>query len=205
MVNDNRRAKYFLSAALAIAVLQPAVFRAQDRAQDPSADKSKASESASDQAKVVNVPVTVRDKHGKVVNNLTKDDFVLQEDGRFQDIRYFAPESEQPLILGLVVDTSPHQRRTLGEERDASSSFLDQMLRPEEDQAFLIHFDHEVVLDQDVTSSQEKLHSGLQSLQTPQFSQSGNNNPSDQDSQRRGGGRYNRGGGTMLYDAVFLA
>jgi VWFA-related protein len=204
-VNDNRRIRYFLSGALALALLPPAVFLAQDRAQDSSAEKSKASDSASNKALVVNVPVTVRDKHGKIVNNLTKDDFVLQEDGRFQDIRYFAPESEQPLTIGLVVDTSPRQRRTLGEERDASSSFLDQILRPEKDKAFLIHFDHEVDLDQDVTSSREKLHSGLQSLQTPQFSQSGNNNPSDQDSQRHGGGRYNRGGGTMLYDAVFLA
>jgi hypothetical protein len=62
------------------------------------------------QVKVVNVPATVRDKHGKIVNNLTKDDFVLEEDSRPQAIRYFAKESDLPLTLGLLVDTSYSQR-----------------------------------------------------------------------------------------------
>ena len=104
--------------------------------------------------KVVNVPATVRDKHGKIVNNLTKDDFVLEEDGRPQTLRYFSQENNLPLTLGLLVDTSMSQRRVLGQERTASSSFIDQMLRPEKDKAFLIHFDHEVELDQDLTSSE---------------------------------------------------
>ena len=61
--------------------------------------------------KVVNVPATVRDKHGKIVNNLTKDDFVLEEDGRPQTLHYFSQESSLPLTLGLLVDTSMSQRR----------------------------------------------------------------------------------------------
>src|SRR5215470_632579 len=99
MMNNNPRTTYFLLVALALAVLPPVTFRAQDRAQDSIADKSKLAASASNHSKVVIVPVTVRDKHGKIINNLTKDDFVLQEDGRFQDIRDFAPESEQPLTI----------------------------------------------------------------------------------------------------------
>jgi VWFA-related protein len=102
------------------------------------------------------------------------------------------------------------QRRVLGQERTASSSFIDQMLRPDKDKAFLIHFDHEVELDQDLTSSREKLRSALDGLQTPQFTQtSGGNSPG----QSPGGypGRHghhdgsSRGGGTLLYDAVYLA
>ena len=73
--------------------------------------------------KVVNVPATVRDKHGKIVNNLTKDDFVLEEDGRPQTLRYFSQENNLPLTLGLLVDTSMSQRRVLGQERTATSSF----------------------------------------------------------------------------------
>jgi len=160
--------------------------------------------------KVVNVPATVRDKHGKIVNNLTKDDFVLEEDGRAQTLRYFSQENNLPLTLGLLVDTSMSQRRVLGQERTASSSFIDQMLRPGKDKAFLIHFDHEVELDQDLTSSREKLRSALDSLQTPQFAQTSGGNSQGQSPGGYPGRRghhdgSSRGGGTLLYDAVYLA
>jgi len=56
--------------------------------------------------KVVNLPVTVRDKNGQIVRDLTKDDFILEEDGRAQIIKYFAQETNLPLTLGLMVDTS---------------------------------------------------------------------------------------------------
>jgi len=97
------------------------------------------------EVKVVNVLATVRDKHGQIINNLGKDDFILQEDGRPEIIKYFSRESDLPLTLGLLVDTSMSQRRVLGEERGASYSFLDKMLRAK-DRAFVIHFDHEAEL-----------------------------------------------------------
>src|SRR5215475_6125148 len=75
---------------------------------------------------VVTVLATVRDKHGKIVNNLTKEDFTLTEDGRAQSIRYFSRETDLPLTLGLLVDTSRSQSRVLDQERSASHSFLDQ-------------------------------------------------------------------------------
>lgn len=157
-------------------VLFPLSFRAQDHPQE--SDKAQSDKAAGGpQVRVVSIPATVRDKHGKIVTDLTKDDFVLQEDGRFQDIRFFSQENSLPLVLGLVLDTSASQRRVLGQERDSSSSFIDQILRPEKDQAFLIHFDREIELDQDVTSSRDKLHKALQTLDTPQFSQSGSNPP----------------------------
>src|ERR1700730_7216993 len=99
--------------------------------------------------KVVTLPVTVRDKHRQIVRNLTKDDFLLEEDGHPQTIRYFAQEANLPLTLGLLVDTSLSQRNVLDQERTASKSFLDQMLTAAKDQAFLIHFDREVELLQD--------------------------------------------------------
>ena len=157
--------------------------------------------------KVVNVLATVRNKHGEIVRNLTKDDFVLEEDDRPQTIRYFARETDLPLTLGLLVDTSMSQRHVLDQERSASSTFLDQVLRVDKDRAFLIHFDREVELLQDLTSSRQKLESALALLQTPQFgheSQEGGGNPPDTNpgSRRRAGGW---GGGTLLYDAVYLA
>jgi VWFA-related protein len=152
--------------------------------------------------KVVNVLATVRDKHGNIINNLSKDDFTLEEDGRPQTIKYFTRESDLPLSLGLLVDTSLSQRRVLDEERRASGEFTDDVLRVDKDASFLIHFDREVELLQDLTKSPQKIGEALQKLETPSM---------DQDPQQGGGGypgaggRRRGGGGTLLYDAIFLA
>src|SRR5262249_1170086 len=121
------------------------------------------------QVKVVNVPATVRDKHGKIIHDLTKDDFILEEDSRPQSIHYFSQENDLPLTLGLLVDTSLSQLRVLDQERTASSSFLNDMLRPDKDLAFLIHFDFDVELLEDLTGSREKLRSAMDQLQPPQL------------------------------------
>lgn len=176
--------------------------------------------------KVVNVLATVRNKQGQIVRDLTKDDFTLQEDGRPQIIRYFSQETNLPLTLGLLVDTSMSQWRVLDEERTASYSFLDQMLR-DKDLAFLIHFDREVELLQDLTSSRQDLESALNGINPRQIDQgSSGRRGSQRDSNagtwpggqggpgwpsgRAGGGQGRRRagmgfGGTSLYDAVYLA
>src|SRR6185437_6348196 len=82
---------------------------------------------------VVNIFAIVRDKQLKIVTTLAKDDFILNEDGRPQTIRYFSQESDLPLTLGLLIDTSLSQRNVLDREKDASYSFLDQILRPDKD------------------------------------------------------------------------
>src|ERR1017187_7281526 len=151
--------------------------------------------------KVVTLPVTGRDKQGQLVKDLTKDDFTLEEDGRPQTIKYFSQESNLPLTLGLLVDTSLSQREVLDQERNASRSFLDQMLVQEKDKAFLIHFDHEVELLQDLTHSHDKLQSALDLLKTPNDDRSRSNDPNDDS---RSGSRHGHAG-TMLYDAVYLA
>lgn len=133
--------------------------------------------------KVVNVLATVRDKDGHIVSNLGKDDFILEEDGRPQTITYFSKDTDLPLTLGLLVDTSESQRRVLDQERAASHVFLDEMMR-QQDKAFLIHFDRQVELLQDLTSSRDKLASALDLLETPRPQFGG-----------RGGGGSGGGGG----------
>jgi VWFA-related protein len=151
---------------------------------------------------VVNVFATVRDKKGQIVRNLTKDDFTLAEDGRPQAIRYFSQESGLPLTLGLLVDTSMSQRRVLGKERDASYSFLDQVLREDKDQAFVIHFDREVELLQDLTPSRKKLEAALGRLETPEQD---HGSGGGYGGGGHGGHGGHHGGGTSLYDSVLLA
>ena len=88
----------------------------------------------------------------------------------------------------------------LDQERSASATFLDQVLRPTKDVAFVIHFDREVELLQDVTASRQKLQAALELLETPQFTRRvANNSPGSWP------GSHQRGGGTLLYDAVYLA
>ena len=154
----------------------------------------------------VNMLATVRDKKGAIVRNLTKDDFVLEQDGKPQTITYFAKESDLPLTLGLLVDTSLSQRRVLDQERAASRTFLERVLRPDKDKAFVIQFDREVTLLQDLTSSRQKLQAAIDQIAAPQFSQSSSGSSQGGDPSSRGRGSHGyRGGGTLLYDAVFLA
>jgi VWFA-related protein len=146
--------------------------------------------------KAVTMLVTVRDKHGAIVPNLTKDDFTLAEDGRPQTIQYFTHDTNLPLNLGLLVDTSMSQRNVLDDERTASTHFLDQMLTTPNDKAFLEQFDREVDLVADFTSDKGKLRAAADQLGAPQFSKA-----SDSDQNTVGARR----GGTLLYDAIFLA
>ncbi|HXO06020.1 MAG TPA: VWA domain-containing protein [Candidatus Sulfotelmatobacter sp.] len=156
--------------------------------------------------KMVSMLAAVRDKHGHLVNTLNKDDFVVEQDGHPQTITYFAQESNLPLTLGLLVDTSMSQRRVLDQERTASHAFLDHVLREDKDKAFVIHFDHEVELLQDLTSSRQKLEASLDELGAPEFAQTGGGASSGGGSGGGGRGGYGRGGGgTLLYDAVYLA
>src|SRR3979490_3409641 len=91
-------------------------------------------------ARLVNLPVVVRDKKGALIQNLTKDDFVLQVDDKPQTIRYFEKDTNLPLTLGLLVDTSLSQREVIDEERTASSTFLDQMLTTPKEKPSIIEF-----------------------------------------------------------------
>lgn len=174
------------------------------------------------QVKAVSVLATVRDKHGKIITNLGKEDFAVAEDGRPQTISYFVREGDVALRLGLLVDTSLSQRRVLDQERSASYSFLDRLLRQDKDLAFVIHFDRDVELLQDFTASRPKLQAALQSLQTPQYDSSSGSGGGSQGGGSQGGGSqggggngggsggggrggHSHGGGTALYDAIYLA
>jgi len=174
----------------------------QPQQQTPPQSQSK----ISTEVKLVTVYAAVRDKHGKIIPNLNQSDFALQEDARPQTIKYFARESDLPLTLGLLVDTSLSQRRVLDQEKSASYSFFDHILREDKDKAFLIHFDREVELLQDLTASREKLRAGLEQLDTPSFSNtSAGGGGGGSGGGGSGRGHSHGGGGTLLYDSIYLA
>ena len=139
--------------------------------------------------KVVNVLATVRAKNGEFIRNLSKDEFSLSENGRPQTIRYFSQETGLALTLGLMVDTSLSQQRVLDAERTASFHFLDQVLRDNVDQAFIMQFDFAIQLRERLTFSRRKLEETLALVDTPSRKEL----------------EMQRGGGTLLYDAIVMA
>ena len=203
LMPSSRRSFLRLSSLAALAVCAVAIAE-----QQPS--------TYSVEVKVVNVLATVHDKHGKLINNLSQNDFTLEEDGRPQNIKYFTRETDLPLTLGLLVDTSLSQRRVIDQERTASGAFVDKVLREDKDKAFLIQFDREVELLQDLTPSRQKLDDSLRLLQVsgPSRDRDDQGDPDSYPSGGSGGGQPGSGrggyghhmrGGTLLYDAVFLA
>jgi VWFA-related protein len=197
---------------LALSLAALAGMSAAGSAQQPAAQQPPAQQSAATlkiQAREVVLPVTVRDKHGALVTGLKVTDFTLTEDGRPQVVKSFTRESNLPFRLGLLVDTSRSVSAALDFERKAAGKFVDQMLPADPkagtaaDQAFLIHFDHEVELLEDFTSSREKLHRELDDMGATHASSGSNQGPETSDS---GGGSQTRShGGTQLYDAIYLA
>src|SRR5580692_1522279 len=123
---------------------------AQQKTSSPDQSPSTTAPTIAVDARLVNLPVVVRDKKGALIQNLTKDDFVLQVDGKPQTIRYFDKDTNLPLTLGLLVDTSLSQRDVIDEERAASSTFLDLMLTTPKDKAFIMQFAAETELLQDL-------------------------------------------------------
>jgi VWFA-related protein len=183
---------------------QPPAATQPSGAQQPSPQQS--DKVFTSDVKVVNVFATVRDKKGQIEKDLKQDDFTIDEDGRPQTIRYFAKEANLPLTLGLLVDTSGSMRRLIETERSASFKFLDQVLREDKDVkdvAFLIHFDYEIELLQDLTSSRKLLQDALSQLSASngQSQQRGQQNPYPSSG---GGGGGRPRGGTTLYDAILL-
>ena len=121
----------------------------------------------SSNVKVVNTLFTVQNRSGELIKDLKQDDFNLLEDGRPQTIRYFSQQSDLPLTLGLMVDTSMSQQKVMDAERGASMRFLDQMFRENKDHVFLMQFDMSVQLRQGVTTSLKPLYDVLAFVDTP--------------------------------------
>jgi VWFA-related protein len=174
-------------------------------AQTPPAGSSSQPATLKVDVKVVTMPVTVRDKKGAIVNNLTADDFTLTDDNKPQAIKYFTHDTNLPLTLGLLIDTSGSVRSVLDEERKASQHFLTQMMTDPKDKAFLIQFDQEVDLLEDITANKDKLQKALDQVGSPQFGSSSTQGSPDSSDHGADGERRRGHGGTTLYDAIYLA
>ncbi len=149
---------------------------------------------------VVQLFFNVKEKHGGLVPNLTKNDFEIYEDGKPQTIKYFTAESNLPLTLGMMIDSSGSQRNVIDMEKEVGGAFLRQILT-DKDEAYVISFDITVDLLQDFTRDTHRLQAALNKAKVNVDYTSGG-------IPGMGGGPVPQRGnspGTLLYDAVYLS
>jgi VWFA-related protein len=186
-----------LVAASAVSTL------AQDAPKPDSSQKTDADQKPAETLKVsVNVVglfFNVKDKHGALIPNLGKDEFEVREDGTPQNIKYFAAESNLPLTLGMLIDSSGSQQRVLDMEKEVGSAFLRQILTAK-DEAYVMDFNIDSELVQDLTNDVHRLSAALNKVKI---------NVGGGTSGIPGVGQgpvpIHNAPGTVLFDAVYLS
>src|SRR6202142_4155782 len=151
---------------------------------------------------IVQLFFNVKDKHGALIPNLNKENFDLFEDGQAQTIKYFKAESDLPLTLGMLIDSSGSQMRVLDMEKEVGASFLESTLRPK-DEAFVISFDVDITLLQDFTGSVSRLRHALNEARINTGGVGCSGGPIGPQGPIPCSSTGQRG--TALYDAVYLA
>ncbi len=127
----------------------------------------------------VNVLFTVTDKKGRFITDLGKDDFVVTENKKPQVIQEFTAETDLPLRIAILIDTSNSIRDRFKFEQEAAVEFINSVLRPKEDRAMVVSFDTSAEMVSDLVDDPEKLAKSIRNLRP--------------------------GGGTALYDAIYFA
>ncbi|MGB9458701.1 MAG: VWA domain-containing protein [Bryobacteraceae bacterium] len=151
----------------------------QQKTAPPPAEQSEEPARISVDVTRVNMLFTVTDKRGRFVTDLTRDDFEVTEGKRPQTIQEFTAESDLPLRLGILIDTSNSVRDRFRFEQDAAAEFLRTVMRARLDKALLVRFDTHAELVTDLVDDPVKLEAGIRDLRP--------------------------GGGTALYDAIYYA
>ncbi len=148
----------------------------------PDSAKSGSDDSIATIVHVVNevrVVFTVTDRHGHYIKDLTKDSFRVLDDRKPAEMRSFRSETDLPLQVGLLVDASNSVRDRFKFEQEAAVEFLNSIIRPRYDKAFVVGFDATPEVTQDFTDNTENLSTGVRMLRA--------------------------GGGTAMYDALYFA
>jgi len=148
------------------------------------------------QTTLVNVFATVRDKHNGIVSDLTKDDFKVYEDGQEQKVAFFEKQIDMPITLGMLIDTSGSMQRLIDAEHDAGTRFLKTVMRPK-DEAMIMSFDLDVDLLADFTEDISVLDRAIRRTTINTAGGLGPVTP--------GTIPNSNVGGTVLYDAIYLA
>jgi VWFA-related protein len=175
--------RYFRAALLALLAASSSLAQTDQQGSKPDTSAQEAPQAAQKtitrEVNLVQVLATVTDKKDRMILDLTQNDFRLFEDRQPQIIRFFSREADLPLRIGVLIDTSNSVRERLHFEQEAAVDFLNEALRPAQDQAFIVGFDVEPQVVQDYTDDTDKLSAAIRGLAA--------------------------GGTTALYDAIYYA
>jgi len=173
--------KRFSAISLALTALSFGSLWAQETGKPVSDLVVPAGEDSIIRVQVARVPLlfTVTDKKNRFITDLEREDFRVYDNGDEQTVREFVRESDLPLRIGIVMDTSNSIRGRFRFEQEAAIEFIRGVLAEEKDRAFLVGYDTRAELIVDFTNEVEKLADGVRSLRA--------------------------GGGTALYDAIYYA
>ena len=164
---------------ITIAVFVCLAFLAAEAAQQPVQHVQSGTDTLAVNVDRVNVLLTVADRRGKLIRNLDRNDFKVFEDGQVQSISNFSSETDLPLSVAFLIDSSGSVRDKVRFERQAAARFFDSALRHGKDKALVISFDTRSIVLQDYTDDPAQLTQAVQKIIA--------------------------GGSTSLYDAVFEA
>jgi Ca-activated chloride channel family protein len=164
---------------LALGIVALSVFMAAQQPQQPQAAAEGSETRIVLDVTRVNMLFTVTDKKGRFITDLTKDDFQVFENKKSQVIQEFTAESDLPLRLAILIDTSNSVRDRFKFEQEAAVEFIKSVVRPRQDRAMIVSFDTEAELVADLMDDPEKLAAAVRSLRP--------------------------GGGTALFDAIYFA
>jgi len=154
----------------------PPATAASDKSENPDNESVATIRARVDEVRVV---FTVTDKHGRYIKDLKKEDFKVLDDRKPAELRSFYSQTDLPLQVGLLIDASNSVRDRFKFEQEAAIEFLNAVIRPHYDEAFIVGFDVTPEVTQDWTDNTEKLSVGVRALRP--------------------------GGGTAMFDALYFA
>jgi VWFA-related protein len=189
----------------AFTIVQPLDAQQPAQGQQPSGSEQKPGDSQEPidtlkvNVNVVQLFFNVKDKHGALIPNLTKEEFQIAEDGAPQTIKYFKAETDLPLTLGILIDSSGSQLRVLDMEKEVGGAFLKQILT-DKDLAYVMDFNIDAELIQDYTRDVHRLQAALNKVKI-------NTGFTTGPMPGAGGGPVPTAPsrGTVLFDAVYLS
>ncbi len=172
--------KFALAVVAALSLSSLDGYRSQTKVLDTKQEKPEAKpDNLVVHVDLVNVLFTVTDRKGKLVTDLEKQNLKISEDNRPQTITNFTRETDLPLTIAILIDTSTSIRDRFKFEQQAAIDFLYRTLRPKKDKALLITFDSAIELVQDYTDNAEVLAKAIRQVRP--------------------------GGGTKMFDGIYLA
>lgn len=151
------------------------------------------------------IAVVLHDKKGAPQQSVGKQELQLIVDSKPAPIDSLEPQGNKPLLLGLIIDTAHAQEQVLGAEKTPDEEFLDKHVSIPGDKSFVIHFDKDIELMQDLTADKAQLHSAVQDLQPASSDSADDSSDRDNRDDEDDSARPHRAGGSRLYDAIFLA